>query len=220
MGFLSSIGKIAQSTGTFIDPTGYFKDLSKDFSGKSQQEDANRMAMKAWNLSNDYNSPAAQVARLEAAGLNKYLVNLSGNTAGVPGLTGGNILTGTQSMFSGLNNVMGVLQGQANIANTRAQTQASTAAAGASAAQANNLEAQTSINQKKANYEEKNLIADLDYKRAQTRLAEQQAKKTAAEADITQGEADIFGSIGGSKGATAIGSGLRSGLKALRGLMK
>ena len=216
MGFLSSVGKIAQATGTFIDPTSY----TKDFSGRSQQDDANSMAMQAWNLSNDYNSPVEQVKRLEAAGLNKYLVNLSGNTAGVPGLTGGNVMTGTQSLFSGLSNVMGVLQGQANIANTRAQTQASTAAAGASAAQANNLEAQTSINQKKANYEEKNLIADLDYKRAQTRLANEQAKKTAAEGDIAQGEADIFGAVGGSKGASAIGSGVRSGLKALRGLIK
>lgn len=216
MGFLKSVTS-AFNPKTYLD---IGKSLTGDFSGKYQQEDANRMAMQAWTLANDYNSPVEQVKRLEAAGLNKYLVNLSGNTAGVPGLTGGNIQTGTQSMFSGLSNIMGVLQGKANIDNTRAQTQASTAAAGASAAQASNLEAQTTINKKKADYEEKNLIADLDYKRAQTQLAREQAKKVSSEADIAKGEADIFGAVGGSKGATAIGSGFRSGLKALRGLMK
>lgn len=220
MGFLSKVVKGVTSP---FDPRTYIngvKGLTSDLSGKYQQEDANKMAMQAWNLANDYNSPAAQVQRLEAAGLNKYLVNLSGNTAGVPGLTGGNIQTGTQSMFSGLSNIMGVLQGKANLSNTYAQTQASTAAAGASAAQANNLDAQTTINRTKADYEEKNLIADLDYKRAQTRLANEQAKKVSAEGDIAQGEAEIFGSVGGSKGASAIGSGLRSGFKAIRGLMK
>ena len=211
MGFLKSVvNAVSNPLGQIFDP----------WSGRSQQDDANQKAMQAWNLANDYNSPAAQVQRLEAAGLNKYLVNLSGNTAGVPGLTGGNVQTGFQSAFSGLSNIMEAMQGKANLSNTYAQTQASTAAAGASAAQANNLEAQTSINQKKANYEEKNLIADLDYKRAQTRLAEAQQKKTNAEADIVQGEADIFGSVGGSKGASAIGAGLRSGLKAIRGLIK
>ncbi|AXH73095.1 MAG: DNA pilot protein [Microviridae sp.] len=211
MGFLKNITKLYDKPlGEIFDP----------WSGRSQQEDANKMAMQAWNLANDYNSPAAQVARLEAAGLNKYLVNLSGNTAGVPGLTGGTVNTGFQSAFSGLRDVMSAVQGQANIDNTRAQTQASTAAAGASAAQANNLEAQTTINQKKADYEEKNLIADLDYKKAQTQLARQQAKKVSAEADITQGEADIFGSIGGSKVASSVGSGLRSVLKAVRGVVK
>lgn len=211
MGFLKNVvNAVSRPLGEIFDP----------WSGRSQQEDANKMAMQAWNLANDYNSPIEQVKRLEAAGLNKYLVNLSGNTAGVAGLTGGNILTGPQSMFSGLNQLMGSIQGKANIDNTRAQTQASTAAAGASAAQANNLEAQTTINKTKADYEEKNLIADLDYKRAQTRLAEAQQKKTAAEADIAKGEADIFGSVGGSKGASAIGSGIRSGLKAIRGIFK
>lgn len=216
MSFLSSVGKVFQSTGTFINPISYFK----DFSGRSQQDDANAMAMQAWNLANDYNSPKKQVDRLVEAGLNPYLVNLSGNTAGTPGLTGGGVLTGTQSMFSGLSNIMGVLQGKANIDNTRAQTQASTAAAGASAAQANNLEAQTSINQKKADYEEKNLIADLDYKRAQTRLAQAQQKKVNAEADIVQGEANVFGAVGGSKGAGTIGGAFKSGARIIRGLIK
>ncbi len=216
MGFLKKIVSSAVS-----HPLGLIGDPVHDaFSGRSQQEDANKMAMQAWNLANDYNSPTEQVKRLEAAGLNKYLVNLSGNTAGVPGLTGGNIQTPLQSSFSGLSNLISVIQGKANIDNTRAQTQASTAAAGASAAQANNLEAQTTINQMKADYEEKNLIADLDYKRAQTQLARAQAKKVSSEGDIVKGEADIFGDVGGSKGASAIGSGFRSFLKAVRGLMK
>lgn len=212
MGFFSKIGLnvLDKPLGEIFDP----------FSGRSQQEDANKIAMQAWNLSNDYNSPKKQVERLVEAGLNPYLVNLSGNTAGTPGLTGGGIATGTQSMFNGLGSIMGALQGQANIQNTRAQTQASTAAAGASAAQANNLEAQTSINQKKADYEEKNLIADLDYKRAQTRLAQAQQKKTNAEASIAQGEADIFGDVGGSKGASTIGGALKTGARVVRGLIK
>lgn len=211
MGFLKSVvNAVSKPLGQVFDP----------WSGRSQQEDANKMAMQAWNLANDYNSPAAQVARLEAAGLNKYLVNLSGNTAGVPGLTGGNVQTGFQSAFSGLSNIMEAMQGKANLSNTYAQTQASTAAAGASAAQANNLDAQTTINQKKADYEEKNLIADLDYKKAQTQLARQQAKKVAAEGDIAQGEADIFGSVGGAKTLGTLGSGLRSGIKAIRGIFR
>lgn len=211
MGFLSNV------VNTFSKPLG---EIFDPWSGRSQQEDANKMAMQAWNLANDYNSPKAQVERLIAAGLNPYLVNLSGNTAGVPGLSGGNVNTGFQSAFNGLRDVMSALQGQANIQNTRAQTQASTAAAGASAAQANNLEAQTSINQKKADYEEKNLIADLDYKRAQTRLAQAQQKKTSAEADIAQGEADLFGSVGGSKGASAIGGAFKTGARVIRGFVK
>lgn len=217
MSFLKSVGKLVTSTNPY---TMGLDSMFSDFSGKSQQLDANEKAMQAWNLANDYNSPSAQVARLEAAGLNKYLVNLSGNTAGVPGLTGGNVLTGTQSVFSGLSNIMGVLQGKANLDNTYAQTQASSAAAGASAAQASNLEAQTNINKTKADYEEKNLIADLDYKRAQKKLADAQTKKTNAEADIAQGEADIFGSVGGAKTLGTLGSGLRSGVKAIRGFIK
>lgn len=211
MSFLKNISNaIDKPLGEIFDP----------WSGRSQQEDANKMAMQAWNLANDYNSPKAQVERLVAAGLNPYLVSLSGNTAGTPGLTGGNVMTGTQSMFAGLNNIMGSLQGKANLDSTRAQTQASTAAAGASAAQANNLEAQTSINQKKADYEEKNLIADLDYKKAQTRLANEQAKKVSAEGDIVQGEANIFGSVGGSKGASAAGGALKTGARIIRGIFK
>lgn len=212
MGFFSKI--VSHPLGLLGDP------LVDAFSGKSQQEDANKMAMQAWNLSNDYNSPKKQVERLVEAGLNPYLVNLSGNTAGVPGLTGGNISTPLQSSFSGLSSLIAAVQGKANIDNTRAQTQASTAAAGASAAQANNLEAQTSINQKKADYEEKNLIADLDYKRAQTRLAQAQQKKTNAEASIAQGEANIFGDVGGSKGASTIGGALKTGARIVRGIIK
>lgn len=211
MSFLKSVVNAVQKPlGEIFDP----------WSGRSQQEDANKMAMTAWNLANDYNSPVEQVKRLEAAGLNKYLVSLSGNTAGVPGLTGGNVLTGAQSTFAGIRDVMSAFQGKANLENTHAQTQASTAAAGASAAQANNLEAQTKINREKANYEEKNLIADLDYKRAQTALAKAQSKKVAAEADMAEGESKIFGAAGGAKGASTIGSGIRTGLKTLRGIFK
>lgn len=220
MSFLKSIGNVFQSTGTFINPIS----LAKDFSGRSQQDDANAMAMRSWNLANDYNHPIQQMERLKAAGLNPLLVygsgSVSGNTTSAPSLTGGGVLTGTQSMFSGLSSLMGAVQGYANIQNTRAQTQASTAAAGASTAQASNLNAQAAINNVRAGLEEKSLIADLDYKKAQTRLANQQAKKTSAEADIAQGEADIFGSAGGSKGvktATDVGRGIA---RTIRGFIK
>ena len=70
------------------------------------------------------------------------------------------------------------------------------------------------------NFLEKTLIADLDYKRAQTRLANAQTAKTSAEADITQGEADLFGAVGGAKGAGAIGKGVSTGVRLIRGLIK
>lgn len=215
MGFLSSVIK------------GYDKiagGLLGDISGKSQQDDANAMAMKSWQIANDYNHPIQQMERLKLAGLNPNLVygsgSVAGNTTSAPSLVGGGVLTPVQSAFKGLNDVMGSLQGKANIDATRAQTQASSAAAGASAAQASNLNAQTAINEAKAGMEEKLLIADLDYKREQTKLIKQQTAKTKAEADITQGEADIFGKVGGSKGAGAIGKGLSKAGRFIKGIVK
>lgn len=209
MGLFKSIMNVANAaTGGLLD----------ELSGKSQQDDANKMAMQAWNLANDYNSPIKQKERLVAAGLNPYLVNLSGNTAGVPGLSGGNVMTGTQSLFAGLNDVMGALQGQANIRNTYAQTQASSAAAGASAAQANYTNTQMQGQETRNKFLEQSLIADLDYKKAQTNLANQQAKKTSAEADIAQGEANIFGAAGGVKGVGKLGDIANKTAKLLRGV--
>lgn len=215
MGFLDKVLSLSDKYGS-----GFLESMS----GKSQQEDANAMAMKSWQLANDYNHPVQQMERLKLAGLNPNLVygsgSVSGNTTGAPSLSGGGILTPTQSMFKGLNDIIGTVQGKANIEATRAQTQASSAAAGASSAQASNLNAQAAINEAKAGMEEKLLIADLDYKKAQTKLVKQQTAKTRAEADITQGEADIFGKVGGSKSAGTIGKGLSKAGRFLKGVIR
>lgn len=213
MGFLSSALK------SVTNPVGYWSDLFGSYhdstSGQSQQDDANRMAMKSWQLANDYNHPIQQMERLKAAGLNPNLVygsgSVAGNTTSAPSLVGGGVSTKTESAIRGLGQILNFAQGKANIEQTRASTQASSAAAGASSAQAANLNAQTAINTTKAEYERDALIADIDYKQAL-------ADKTRAEADIVQGEADLFGSVGGTKTAGAMGSGLRSGLKAIRGI--
>lgn len=173
--------------------------LFSDFSGKSQQDDANAKAMQAWHIANDYNHPVNQMKRLEEAGLNKNLVygsgSVAGNTTGAPALVGGQVSTMAESIFKPLGQMMNVLQGNANIRNTIAQTGAHNAAAAASGAQAANLGAQAALNETRNKYEEKSLIADLDYKQAL-------AKKTNAEASIAQGEADLFGAVGGVKGAS------------------
>ena len=232
MSFLKSIGKAF----TNMSSIGIDKSVSKIFdanqySGAYQQEDANAAAMRSWNLMNDYNHPIQQMERLKAAGLNPLLVygsgSVAGNTTSAPSLVGGTVDTPAQSIFSGLGKILGSLQGVANLRQTNAAANASDAAAGASGAQAANLNAQAAYQEKKNEFAEKTLIADLDYKKAQTELAkkqgkvaDQQAKKISAESDIAQGEADIFGSVGGAKGAAAAGSGLRSAAKLIRGLFK
>ena len=207
MGLFSSISKVANkfTGGTFnpIGEGGLFSKYHNSTSGASQQADANRMAMLSWTLANDYNHPIQQMERLKAAGLNPNLVygsgSVAGNTTSAPSLVGGSISTKTESAIRGLNTVLNFAQGKASLEQTRAGTQASVASAGASAAQAANLNQQTAINATKAQYEEKALIADIDYKEAL-------AAKTRAEAQITQGEADLLGDVGGSKGASMLGS--------------
>lgn len=199
MGFLSSVVK------SVTNPVGYYKDMFDSYhsstSGQSQQDDANRMAMKSWQLANDYNHPIQQMERLKAAGLNPNLVygsgSVAGNTTSAPSLVGGGVSTKTESAIRGLNQILGFAQGKANIEQTRASTQASAAAAGASSAQAANLNAQTAINSTKAEYEQDALIADIDYKRAL-------AQKTQAEATISQAEANLLGPVAGVKGASLI----------------
>lgn len=209
MGFLNKALNVASFGG--------FGSFINDINGSKQQADANKMAMMSWNIMNDYNHPINQMARLKAAGLNPYVVygsgSVTGNTSGSPALQGGGISTSVESSFKGLSNILSTIQGKANIDNTNAQTRASTAAAGASSAQAANLNAQAAINETRNKYEEKSQIADLDYKRA---LAE----KTKAEASIAKGEANIFGDTGGSKGANTlldVGKGIA---KTVRGIFK
>lgn len=224
MGFLGSIGKAISSAFTAPLDIATLGAFSGSWTGKSQQDDANAQAMKAWTLANDYNHPVAQMERLKQAGLNPLLVygsgSVAGNTTGAPSLVGGGISTSTEGMFKGLGSILGAVQGYANLQNTRAQTQASTASAGASQAQASNLQAQATAQETRNEFLERSLIADLDYKEAQTRLANQQSRKTGAEADIAEGEANIFGGIGGTKGAGTIGKGASTALRIIRGLTK
>lgn len=48
----------------------------------SERDAQNRWTLEQWNRENEYNSPAAQRARLEEAGYNPYMNGLDGNTAG------------------------------------------------------------------------------------------------------------------------------------------
>lgn len=48
----------------------------------SEREAQNQWSLDQWNRENEYNSPAAQRARLEEAGYNPYMNGLDGNTAG------------------------------------------------------------------------------------------------------------------------------------------
>ena len=137
---------------------------------QQKQDDANKQAMKAWSLANDYNSPVSQMERLKLAGLNPNLVygsgSVAGNTTSSPALVGGTVDNLTESVLQygerGLNAMKGVSQIRATDASTKlAGAQAVTAGA-----QASNLNAQASINQQKADYESKSLIADINYKTA------------------------------------------------------
>lgn len=210
MGFLSDLGKVVSNV---IVPGNQY--LINQFSGKSQQEDANAKAMESWHLMNDYNHPIQQMERLKAAGLNPLLVygsgSVAGNTTSSPALTGGGVSTGLETLFKVGSKTLSAMQGVASLDNTYANTAAQNAAAGASGAQAANLQAQAAYNEIRNTYAKDSLIADIDYKKAL-------ADKTRAEADLAQGEAEIFGSIGGVKGVGAAGK-VMSGVKgATRGV--
>ena len=64
---------------------------------QQKQDDANKQAMKAWSLANDYNSPVSQMERLKLAGLNPNLVygsgSVAGNTTSSPALVGGTFIS-------------------------------------------------------------------------------------------------------------------------------
>lgn len=49
----------------------------------SERDAQNQWTLEQWNRENEYNSPAAQRARLEEAGYNPYMNGLDGNSAGV-----------------------------------------------------------------------------------------------------------------------------------------
>ena len=48
----------------------------------SERDAQNQWTLEQWNRENEYNSPAAQRARLEEAGYNPYMNGLDGNSAG------------------------------------------------------------------------------------------------------------------------------------------
>lgn len=55
------------------------KSLWDDFTGKSAIDKQNQYNIEMWNMQNEYNTPANQVARLRAAGLNPNLFYSQGN---------------------------------------------------------------------------------------------------------------------------------------------
>lgn len=213
MGLFSSIGDVVQGVIDFNNP----KKWIDSFSGQSQQADANQMAMTSWNMMNNYNHPIEQMKRLISAGLNPLLVytsgSVTGNTTSAPALHGGGVSTPLETIFKIGGKALSALQGMATLDQTYASTAAQQAAAGASGAQAANLNAQAALNTVRSKYEQKSMIADIDYKQAL-------AAKTRAEADLAQGEADIFGSVGGSKGAQTLGKGAKEAAKFGPGLIK
>lgn len=213
MSLFSGLKNIGQTIIDFNNPSKWME----SFSGQYQQDEANRMAMTAWNLQNNYNHPIQQMERLKAAGLNPLLVygsgSVAGNTSGSPALQGGGTLTPLETVTKLGSKALSAMQGMATLDQTYASTAAQNAAAGASGAQAANLNAQAALNETRNKYEKQSLIADIDYKKAL-------AAKTRAEADMAQSEAEIFGFTGGAKGAkTAVDTG-KTILKSLRGILK
>lgn len=179
------------------------------FSGKYQQDDANEKAMQAWNLANNYNHPIQQMERLKAAGLNPLLVygsgSVSGNTSGAPALQGGGISSGLETLVKVGGKALSAMQGMATLDQTYATTAAQHAAAGASGAQAANLNAQAALNQTRNKYEQKSLIADIDYKTAIANKTRAETVKAAAEARMAKAEADLIAPVGGKSGAKVLG---------------
>lgn len=55
----------------------------------SERDAQNQWTLEQWNRENEYNSPAAQRARLEEAGYNPYMNGLDGNTAGTGATSAG-----------------------------------------------------------------------------------------------------------------------------------
>lgn len=72
MGFLGSVGKFITKAANFGG------DLFNRATGQTQ---ANQWQWDMWNAQNEYNTPAAQRARLEAAGYNPMLMNSAGSSA-------------------------------------------------------------------------------------------------------------------------------------------
>ncbi|QCS36327.1 minor capsid protein [Capybara microvirus Cap1_SP_259] len=172
MGLFSKIGDL-------------FTDAWHGLSGKDAAQAQNAANLSAWNLTNDYNSPVAQMQRLEAAGLNPNLVYSSGNTTGQASSLS---YTGEYSdPFAGLSNIakvaaatQGIEQGFLTMSKTKADTNASNATAQNLEVQNGKLKAETTTAANNAKVS--NVIADSN---AQKALAEsQKAQNDALISDI------------------------------------
>nr|QGT50721.1 hypothetical protein Elusimicrob1349_1910 [uncultured Elusimicrobia bacterium] len=117
----SSFGKalgLNDSYGAITDPIGF---LTGENAAKAQNE----QQLQWWNMQNEYNSPAAQMARYKAAGLNPNLVSgqiSSGNASSVgsaaAGDGGANSLSKVSSTVAAIYGLKGM---KADIANKYAQ---------------------------------------------------------------------------------------------------
>lgn len=85
--FLPVVGDIASSIGTAVSTNKTnnanmaINRMNNEFNS-AEAEKARQFQLEMWNKTNDYNSASAQRSRLEAAGLNPYLM-MNGGNAGV-----------------------------------------------------------------------------------------------------------------------------------------
>lgn len=87
MGILGHFGRLTRGIVTLnskdIDQgtSGLASDLGTDLNTATGMREANQWQWDMWNAQNEYNTPAAQRARLEAAGYNPMLMNSAGSSA-------------------------------------------------------------------------------------------------------------------------------------------
>lgn len=142
--------------------------LGSSSSAQREQDSANRAAMTSWTMANDYNHPVAQMERLKAAGLNPNLVygsgSVTGNTASAPDLVGSKEKSTLDYASRSGERLLSAATGKAQLDNTIAQGQLTTAQATTARAQASNAQAI-------AGYELKSAEASADYDVAKAQKA-------------------------------------------------
>ena len=130
--FLPVIGDIASSVGNAVSTNKAnnanmaINRMNNEFNS-AEAEKARQFQLDMWNRTNDYNSASAQRSRLEAAGLNPYLM-MNGGSAGVAQSSGSSApasasapLSMQRQDFSGLSNA---LSSALQIANQTKETNA------------------------------------------------------------------------------------------------
>lgn len=142
--------------------------LGSSGSAQREQDSANRAALTSWTMANDYNHPVAQMERLKAAGLNPNLVygsgSVTGNTATTPHLVGSKEKSTLDYASRSAERVLSAATGKAQLDNTTAQAQLTSAQAITAGAQASNAQAI-------AGYELKSAEASADYDVAKAQKA-------------------------------------------------